>query len=372
MNNLRILETIVTTQKTYVTVDAGSTGTRVSVGTTPDTIDCNYELQSEHGLYIPTSRPLEPISDKLEDNLHIRMDSKVYTGDLLFGTLKDMEYCVKRTLNGDNKCTSEVVHINTLVNIATALLSYDNNNNVLYNIEMISAFRPKDLNIPSNFQAYQEALEGKHTIEFPLLGKVITLQISNIYKFTEPSATAFNVRKNHPQGNTFRNMIIVDGGGSSIDTITVLGASVYESKASNTKTGGDDLKQKFEQVVARKLGFDPTTAQMNEALTSGKITAGSKVYDVSDMHTMLHRNLTDVVIREIQGQLNATEQTINTIDVIVLTGRLFSSSPTLKTVVDYLSDKYKNIDGLTITHIEDVYSISKGAYTVLPRLLQTK
>ncbi len=367
IEKLAILNEFKVPQKIYACCDAGSTGLRVRLGSETNRLDVALELESEYGEYIKTMKDIVPMSSELKDNLLIELESNVHSGTLLFGKLKDTELCVKKTLNGGNKCLSKETQVTTIVGLATALLEYDNSMDNEHDIYLIPTFRARDLDSPNNIASYKQAMTGKHKIKFPLIDREVVINIKEMNQLTEPAATAINVRANNPIGNQLRNMIIVDGGGSSIDTITVIGADIYESKASNTSSGGDDLKNKFEQVISQTLGFPPTPAQMEEALTSAKITSGSEVYDVSQLNQMLHTALFDIVKKEINKQLQLCEQTIYTIDAIVVTGRLFAKASTHKTVVDMLSELYANVAGLTIVHIEDEHSITKGAACMLPR-----
>lgn len=358
-NSNELLQKVKDALPYYVTVDPGSTGTRAGAGRTSGSSISKMMMSSEFGEYFETNKKIVPHSEKLEDNLLVRIKSDtIPSGSYLFGNLIKQEDCVRRTLNGDSKCRSSVTHTNILVSTALALLEFDAVSDI-YNVDLLVALRPNDLDNPDDVSYFKTKLMGKHTVEFPLLNRVLNINFTETNTVSEPTAALLKVLTSE-EGRTLKKALLLDGGGTSIDSVMSNGTTVMTSKASSSDSGGELIKSKFSSTVGQCIGFTPTEEQLEEALRDAKIS-GSQEIELSELNTLFHKQVFASADKELNKCLQRNGETLQSINGIVAIGKLFTPVEGRITAFSMLKDKVDNVKGLKLINLTDPYCIVEGA-----------
>lgn len=358
-NNTNVLQQVKDSLPYYVTVDPGSTGTRAGSGRSAGNISSKISISSEFGEYFETNKKIVPHSKKLKDNLLVRIKSNtVPSGSYLFGNLIKQEDCVRRALNGDSKCRSSVTHTNVLVSTALTLLEFDAVSDI-YNVDLLVALRPNDLDNPEDVDYFKGKLLGEHTVEFPLLERTLNINFMEINTVSEPTAALLKVLTTD-EGRTLKKALLLDGGGTSIDSVMSNGTVVMTSKASSSESGGELIKSKFSSIVGQHIGFTPTEEQLEEALKDAKIS-GSQELDLSELNTLFHKQVFASADKELNKCLQRNGESLQSINGVVAIGKLFTPVEGRVTAYSLLKDKIDNVKGLKLINLTDQYCIVEGA-----------
>ena len=359
INNNNVLQQVKDSLPYYATVDPGSTGTRAGSGRSAGNHSSTVSVSSEFGEYFETNKKIVPYSENLMDNLLVRIKSNtVPSGSYLFGNLVTQEDCVRRALNGDSKCRSAVTHTNVLVSTALTLLQFDAVSDT-YNVDLLVALRPNDLDNPDDVEYFKNKLIGMHTVEFPLLGRTLNVNFMELNTVSEPTAALLKALTTE-EGRTLKKALLLDGGGTSIDSVMSSGTKVMTSKASSSDSGGELIKSKFSSIVGQHIGFTPTDAQLEEALRDAKIS-GSQELDLSELNTLFHKQVFASVDKELNKCLQRNGESLQSINGIVAIGKLFTPVEGRTTAYSLLKDKVESIKGLKLINLTDQYCIVEGA-----------
>ena len=353
----------------YVSVDAGSTGTRSGSGQEPGVLVNRVEVSSEFGEYFETPKKIVPPSKAIEDNLMLRLKSDTLpNGTYLFGSLVQQEDCIRMSLNDNSKCLSKVTHINTLATVAHNLLGYDQDQED-FTVRLIVALRPTDMDNISNVQTFKDKLIGTHSVEYPLLTRKLNITIEDVDAIAEPTAAIIKVLSS-PEGKGIKKALLLDGGGTSIDSVMSKGATIVASKSSSSIKGGEDIKEKYASIVGQHIGYPPTAEQLNMALVDAKID-GSKSVDLTDLNALFHKQVFSIAEKEMNKCLQKNEETLHSINAVILIGKLFTPVEGRLTANSLMQDKCQAIPGLRLVTPADPYVIVDGA-SLYQKLLYNK
>lgn len=334
-----------------VYVDTGSTRTRSAMDANSE-----FSMDSEIGNYIASKVAMTPKSHAFEDNLYLIIDGE----HLLFGSIREMECCSPMSVYSDNKCFSPVTRFNCLASIAIQLLNNEIEN--LKDVNLHVAFRPRDLTDPSNAISFTKNIQGSHIVEFPLLNKRVGFNVKGVVINKEPTADMIYFLSQARKAKVkIRKAILINGGGTSQDSIMFKDKSIIDSNSTNSPKGGEVLMQTYESQLAKSASVEELThEQLLSASITGEFEKGSVVVKVPSFRTMMQTTIVADAKREIDKQLTRNREAITNIDALAFTGNLYAGDELEGSAIDLLRKEYGKYEGLTIFCDTNEFNIVRG------------
>lgn len=369
-------------QDIYVAVDAGSTGTRVTFfdeSVSQDMLDklAHHSVPSRFGVFEPTGKSIKPEGDSIDDNLYIilekyplnNLQKPMIVHHMLFGSIRDREFCTELAVNSSiSKATSEVTVYNTIGATAIGLFKEieDNNlpNHLITDLHLISSLRPKDMAVDSFVETYKDNMQSTYIVKYPFKGYEVKINVrrENIEVVSEPAANMIFTKFKY-KDKKFENLVLIDGGGSSIDGVVAKGKQIFASKSDNATIGGEDIKSQFTQLAISQLGFPLTEEQTSSMLYKGYFIRSGKKYKCEALVRMLNNQIAEKSMQEVYKQAQANNMTINGLDAICINGRLYRSQLEDESIKPELLIKEKaqaqNKD-IQVIYNDDEFAITKG------------
>ena len=353
-------------------IDAGSTATRIAEFEMRENFKSTpmYSTPSKLGIHMPSGKSVKMEGDKLYDNMYIKItgDKAVEPIHLMLGGIREREICNEVMLSSiDSKASSEVTHLNTIGNIALIIV-----NNIMegkechaeYEIKTYVSLRPKDINNDELVADYKKLIADTYKIEYPFadLEFKITIKEDDISIMGEPTANMVYTRSLYKKHN-LENLLLIDGGGSSIDGVLSKGKQIFASKSDNETEGGEDIQLSYVQLAESNLKFSLSQDQIRQMLSKGVIIRNGIKYDCKKLVSMMNTRIAKTVINIAAKQLQLHKLTLNALDGLCVTGRLFQSELDDETLRPFPQLKAKlqqyNKDMLVLYN-DDEFAIVKG------------
>lgn len=411
--------------KMVVGIDAGSTGTRVSIidrkdfeDLSSETINAEAITNFSHSYVIPSTfavledeRELLPKSEALADNYdsHLTLvknnskDPYITRVRVIRGQkIKDAAGAVPRFMDsGTPKTKNFVFYVNVIDSIGYAILrKYSGRIPKSVDVSLGVSVRPNELGT-----VYQKILvdnlKGIYTF---LWGNVkFDINITSVFATTEPEAqiegstslydllsiiteekaTETNDEELIKKANTYRELsdmllepssyIHIEGGGSSI------GVEVVKANADGDMTvmsacsrafniGGNFLMRTAKDQIRDNLGRTASDESAENALKTGLLKNGRNMDDVIDIIKITKRKVAEAIFEKFTHEVidvNA-DLVLSDIDFIAMAGQLFSEGECGVSIVDYFADLIKTVSpNTTVIRLPENYIPQGNALKII-------
>lgn len=411
--------------KMVVGIDAGSTGTRVSIidrkdfeDLSSETINAEAITNFSHSYVIPSTfavledeRELLPKSEALADNYdsHLTLvknnskDPYITRVRVIRGQkIKDAAGAVPRFMDsGTPKTKNFVFYVNVIDSIGYAILrKYSGRIPKSIDVSLGVSVRPNELGT-----VYQKILidnlKGIYTF---LWGNVkFDINITSVFATTEPEAqiegstslydllsiiteekaTETNDEELIKKANTYRELsdmllepssyIHIEGGGSSI------GVEVVKANADGDMTvmsacsrafniGGNFLMRTAKDQIRDNLGRTASDESAENALKTGLLKNGRNMDDVIDIIKITKRKVAEAIFEKFTHEVidvNA-DLVLSDIDFIAMAGQLFSEGECGISIVDYFADLIKTVSpNTTVIRLPENYIPQGNALKII-------
>lgn len=411
--------------KMVVGIDAGSTGTRVSIidrkdfeDLSSETINAEAITNFSHSYVIPSTfavledeRELLPKSEALADNYdsHLTLvknnskDPYITRVRVIRGQkIKDAAGAVPRFMDsGTPKTKNFVFYVNVIDSIGYAILrKYSGRIPKSIDVSLGVSVRPNELGT-----VYQKILidnlKGIYTF---LWGNVkFDINITSVFATTEPEAqiegstslydllsiiteekaTETNDEELIKKANTYRELsdmllepssyIHIEGGGSSI------GVEVVKANADGDMTvmsacsrafniGGNFLMRTAKDQIRDNLGRTASDESAENALKTGLLKNGRNMDDVIDIIKITKRKVAEAIFEKFTHEVidvNA-DLVLSDIDFIAMAGQLFSEGECGVSIVDYFADLIKTVSpNTTVIRLPENYIPQGNALKII-------
>lgn len=338
-------------------LDGGSTQTRVSFMRRSD------ELQSLENVYVIPSAITE-IKHAAEikakgTELYHRMESFITNQALAPYNVFDKVRVVRGTKMIDagqaiSRINSSVQKVNTpafYINIIDAIaygLVMDCAQRKMplaetYQVSLTCSLPPDDVKGDKNKETFLKNIQNSFQWNSLELGVQINIDIVNCHITTEPEA---GVKCNYAlSGEEIPYLVLaVDGGGRSIGTEILRQGLTFPQGSIAYPYGGtqlaDDVANKYFNMYG---GSKPTEISIREALRTGYLRKGRSSIDIVELIDEAKRELAQRLFNDMITNVfdSQTIVTIEDIEVIIFSGRLFDEGEYGISMANYVADLIK-------------------------------